>query len=140
MAFHWSEYRAGVGSAPNYSIAGPSSRPAASRGGAIASAVSAASTGLNRAAFDHSLEREKEKLRFAVERMFHGHHYGGALAVAEIQNTRHGSMEGALLNYLALEPGIFSKPEHAVSVWRRKDRLSAGHNPLSYRFFWVTRA
>ncbi|MFT6451013.1 MAG: hypothetical protein ACJA06_000493 [Halocynthiibacter sp.] len=139
MAFHWSEYRAGIGEAPNYSIAGRSSRPAASRGGAIASVVSAASTGLNRMAFDHSLEREKEKLRYAIERMFQGHQHGGALAVAEVQNTRHGTMDGKLLNYLSLEPGIFARPEHAISVWRRKDRLSAGHNPLSYRFFWITR-
>ncbi|MGH1330897.1 MAG: hypothetical protein ACRBBK_08445 [Paracoccaceae bacterium] len=139
MAFHWREHIIGLGRAPAYTLAGRSDGPVTSRAEGVAAVVAAGSAALNSAAINHAIAREKQRLRYAVERLFQGHQTGGLLAVAEIQTVRHGELTGSSLNYLSVEPGIYAQPDHAIAAWRRRDRLMAGHNPISYRFFWITR-
>ena len=140
MSFTWTEVREGIGSPGIPSLAGRTDDVVTSRGDAVAAVVSTASTALNSWAVDRAIERERTRLMRHMPAIFAGHERGGVLMVAGIVVRRVGELTGSEFQYMTIHAGIYASARDAISTWRHRDRLEAGHEPVSYRYFWVTRA
>ncbi len=139
MGFQWTEVNNGNLSAPGYTLAGRGDGPATSTGDAVAAVVQAGSQALNSWSVDYAINRERERQSAFLPNYFQGHETGGMIAVAAIDVTNVGGQSANRFMHLELFLGIYRTPRDAISVWRRRDRLSSAVGTVAYRFFWITR-
>ncbi len=94
---------------------------------------------INDASVNHAINNRKPQAERNVAQIMEGHRNGGVLVVAGIEVRQVGEMRSSIFHYLSAGVQVFSRPEHAISVWRRSPRLEPAQT-MQHRFFWVTRA